>query len=89
MVGIHCVLSDKMVEGKCQIYVRATITRTYRPMLKTDIYVLPRFFKGGTIVVTSVGRISEKNKEELKEAKRKLDLYCEYLESSYIPREGS
>ena len=81
MVGIHCVLSDKMVEGKCQIYVRATITRTYRPMLKTDIYVLPRFFKGGTIVVTSVGRISEKNKEELKEAKRKLDIYCEYLES--------
>lgn len=80
MVGIRCVLSDKMYGDKCQIFLRATITRTYRPMLKTEIYVNPKFFRNGKIVDRVVGRVSEKNRQEVSEAKRKLDLYCQYLE---------
>ena len=81
MVGIRCVLSDKITDGKCQIYIRATITRTYRPMLKTDIFVNPRFFRNGKIMENVVGRVSEKNRLEVSESKQKLDLYCSYLES--------
>lgn len=81
MVGIRCILSDKLFQDKCQIYVRATITRTYRPMIKTDIYVLPRFFRDGVILENIPGRVSEKNRQEVREARTKLDLFCKYLES--------
>lgn len=81
MVGIRCILSDRFYDDKCQIYIRATITRTYRPMLKTDIYVNPKFFRNGTIVENVVGRVSDKHRQEVREAKQKLHLYCAYLEA--------
>ena len=49
-------LSSRLVDGKKQILVRVSISRTNRPRFKTGVMVSPAYFKDGEIIKNKRGR---------------------------------
>lgn len=72
-------LSAKLVDGKKQVLVRVTFSKTNRISLKTGIFVNPSYFNNGEIYKNKPGR---KNPEEAKEAEAAyydLENFCQKI----------
>ncbi len=77
-MNIKKEISRKNVGGKCQILVRADISRTVRPSLKTGIFIRPELFDAESGNVT-IPRQSRRNADVVKEAEegqRLLQSFC-------------
>lgn len=72
-------LSSKVRDdGKSQIIVRADITRTLRPKLKTGVFIHPELFdaKNGKILVLKKGKLNASLADEANDAQVALDRFC-------------
>lgn len=72
-------LSAKLVDGKKQVLIRVTFSKTNRISLKTGIFVYPSYFINGEICKTRPGR---KNIEEAQAAEKayfELETYCKKI----------
>jgi len=78
MVTLLKELSTKLKEGKAQILIRATLSRTNRPRFKTGIYVAPSFFERGTFIFPKKYHNSIDEAEALL-AKEELNSFCTIL----------
>lgn len=65
-------------DGKSQIYLRVTITRTNRPRIKSGLFVSPEYFdkSKGVIVVPRKGKLNASMVDELKGTSVQLDTLC-------------
>ena len=72
-------LSAKLVDGKKQVLVRVTFSKTNRVSLKTGIFVIPSYFNNGEINKSKPGR---KNPEEAKQTELayfEMEKYCKKI----------
>lgn len=78
MVTFEKELSSRLVEGKCQILIRANITRTNRPRFKSGVFVSPNYFKNGEIHIPKKSRNTIAEAEALM-AQQELANFCQML----------
>jgi len=78
-VTITKELSSRLVDGKKQVLVRATISRTNRPRFKTGVMVPPSFFKNGEIIKSKRGPKDLKAEQAAIEASIELTRFCSRL----------
>lgn len=79
MASISRSISSRLIDGKAQIMVRVSITRSYRPCLKTGLFVDPDWFYDGKIRLRPHGKYSSKEKSEVELVKKQLDDFCVFL----------
>ena len=80
MATIALSLSSKVdANGKSQVRVRLTITRTNRPRFKSGVYVRPEWMHDGVLTIPKRGKLNFLEIKEAEEAKAQLDDYVSRL----------
>lgn len=69
-------LSAKLVDGKKQVLIRVTFSKTNRVSLKTGIYVYPSYYINGVVCKTKPGRKNMEEAQVAEDAYFELDSLC-------------
>lgn len=80
MASIVKSLSSRLVDGKSQILVRVTINRTYRPCLKTGIFIQPEYFVDGEIRIRKIKQLATEERLRVEAIIKRLKAYCDCLQ---------
>lgn len=71
------MLSKKVRDdGKSQVIVRFIFCRTFKPQIKTGVFVEPQYFEDGDIRVPKPGKLNLNICREVAKAKSQLDTFC-------------
>lgn len=80
MATIALSLSSKLdANGKSQVLVRMTITRTNRPRFKSGVYVKPEWMRDGVLTIPKRGRMNFVEVMEAEQATAQLNDYISRL----------
>lgn len=83
------VLSRKVLAGKSQIMVRVYISKNYRPMFKTGVYIDPAHFSNGEIVVPNRGKFNTNDVKAAKQEQAEVDAYCDRIDEIIMVAQGN